>query len=309
MKRILVRAKSHFSLVAVMKDGGFLEREGLDPQFEVERDPAVADGELKAGTTDLIFGSHVTPYVHYDDGEPWVYLAQTMNAVREYFGTREEIHGLSEMRGKRIAIKPLYTPEGKFGGHPRGNRELMLRRAGIADTVDTVGNGPTGRSADRFQAVADGHADGTFVGRQDLRSARAAGLRIMPLESLPMIYFVTVTTTYRKVQEHQQTGSFERLLRALSGAAGMFKTNPEATLKILENWADFLGYEDDQDMRERYESEARTLDPRLIPQTAAIDNAFRLAQMIRPDIADRVNPLGLWDLHFVRAMHEAAKDK
>ena len=40
-----------------------------------------------------------------------------------------------------------------------------------------------------------------------------------------------------------------------------------------------------------------------------LDNAFRLAQMIRPDIADRVNPLGLWDLHFVRAMHEAAKDK
>ena len=33
------------------------------------------------------------------------------------------------------------------------------------------------------------------------------------------------------------------------------KTNPEATLKILEKWADFLGYEDEQDMREkRFES-------------------------------------------------------
>src|SRR5262249_20349766 len=157
----------------------------------------------------------------------------------EYFGTREEIHGLPEMRGKRIAIKPLYGEDGKFGGHPRGNRELMLRRAGISDTVDCVGNGPTGRSADRFQAVADGHADGTVVGRQALRAARAAGLRILPLEALPMIYFVTVTTTYRKVEEHQGTGGFERLLRALAGAAELFKTNPEATLKILEKWADF----------------------------------------------------------------------
>jgi ABC-type nitrate/sulfonate/bicarbonate transport system substrate-binding protein len=308
MKRILVRAKSHFSLVAVMKDGGFLEREGLDPDFQVERSAAVADDELKTGKADLIFGSHVTPYVHYDDGQPWVYLAQTMNLVKEFFGTREEIHGLAEMSGKRIAIKPLYDDEGKFNGHPRGNRELMLRRAGIASTIDCVGNGPTGKSSDRFQAVADGHADGTFVGRQDLRAARAAGLRILPLEALPMIYFVTVTTTYRKVQEQQDTGGFERLLRALSGAVGMFKTNPEGTLKILENWADFLDYTDDQDMRERYESEARTLDPRLIPHTAAIDNAFRLAQMIRPDVAERVNPLALWDLHFVRAMHEADKN-
>jgi ABC-type nitrate/sulfonate/bicarbonate transport system substrate-binding protein len=288
-----------------MKDGGFLEREGLDPEFQVERTAAVADGELKSGKTDLIFGSHVTPYVHYDDGEPLVYLAQSMNMVKEFFGSREEIHGLSEMHGKRIAIKPLYEDDGSFAGHPRGNRELMLRRAGLAGAFECAGYGPTGKSADRFAAVADGHADGTFVGRQDLRAARAAGLRILPLEALPMIYFVTVTTTYRKVEEHQETGSFERLLRALSGAAELFKTNPEATLKILENWADFLGYEDDQDMRERYESEARTLDPRLIPRTAAIDNAFRLAQFIRPDIAERVNPLALWDLHFVRAMHEA----
>jgi ABC-type nitrate/sulfonate/bicarbonate transport system substrate-binding protein len=307
MKRILVRANSHFSLVAVMKDGGFLEREGLDPEFEVERTAAVADGELKSGKADLIFGSHVTPYVHYDDGQPWVYLAQTMNAVKEFFGTREEIHGLSEMRGKRIAIKPLLDADGKFGGHPRGNRELMLRRAGIDSSVDCVGNGPTGRSADRFAAVADGHADGTFVGRQDLRAARAAGLRILPLEALPMIYFVTVTTTYGKVEEHQESGAFQRLLRALAGAAQLFKSNPEATLKILGKWADFLGYEDEQDMRERYEAEARTLDPRLVPHTAAIDNAFRLAQMIRPDVADRVNPLALWDLHFVRAMHEGRR--
>jgi ABC-type nitrate/sulfonate/bicarbonate transport system substrate-binding protein len=307
MKRILVRAQSHFSLVAVMKDGGFLEREGLDPEFQVERSAAVADGELKSGKTDLIFGSHVTPYVHYDDGEPMVYLAQTMNAVREFFGTRTEIHGLSEMRGKRIAIKPLYDANGKFGGHPRGNRELMLRRAGISAEVDCVGYGPTGRSADRFQIVADGQADGTFVGRQDLRAARAAGLRVLPLESLPMIYFVTVTTTYRRVEEHLETGAFQRLLRALAGAVELYKTNPGATLKILEKWADFLGYEDEQDMRERYESEAQTMDPRLIPHTAAIDNAFRLAQLIRPDIADRVNPLALWDLHFVRAMHEARR--
>lgn len=307
MKRIVVRAKSHFSLVSVMRDGGFLRDHGLDPDFEVVDQAFVADEELRTGKADVIFGSHVTPYLHFDDGEPLVYLAQTMNTVQENFASRQPISDLSEMAGKRLAMPSLLDQNGKFAGHPRGNRELMLERAGIGGTaVECVGYGKNGRSRDRFDMVARGDADGTFVGRQETRKAAESGLHILALEGLPMIYFVTVTTTSDKVLEHAENGSFDQLLRAISEAVLYFKSNPGGTLKILEKYGDLLEYQDDADMRERYQAEAESLDPWLLPRLDSIRNAFRLAEYIRPDISDRVNPLALWDLHFAHALRRSS---
>jgi ABC-type nitrate/sulfonate/bicarbonate transport system substrate-binding protein len=303
MKRIVVRAKSHFSLVSVMRDGGFLKAHGLDPEFEVIDQAAVADEELKTGKADVIFGSHVTPYLHFDDGEPLVYLAQTMNMVQENFASKEPISDLSEMAGKRLAMHSLFDQEGKFAGHPRGNRELMLERAGIGgNAVECVGYGNSGRSRDRFDVIVRGEADGTFVGRQETRRAVESGLHILPLDGLPMIYFVTVTTTSDKVLEHSEQGSFDKLLRAISEAVLYFKSNPDGTLKILQNYGDLLEYQDDADMRDRYQAEAESLDPSLLPRLDSIRNAFRLAEYVRPDLSERVNPLALWDLHFAHAL-------
>ena len=122
------------------------------------------------------------------------------------------------------------------------------------------------------------------------------------LDGLPMIYFVTVTTTSDKVLEHSEQGSFDKLLRAISEAVLYFKSNPDGTLKILQNYGDLLEYQDDADMRDRYQAEAESLDPSLLPRLDSIRNAFRLAEYVRPDLSERVNPLALWDLHFAHAL-------
>ena len=311
MKRVLVRSSGHFVLLTVLQKGGFLEAEGLDPKFELCDMADDADGMLLAGEIDLISGSHHTPYIHYDDGKPMVILGSTTNTVQETFVTREAIADLSEMRGTRLALSPLLPPgvrpKEPAEGHPRANIQIMLERAGIADAVEYLGYGPgDAPSRERFQSVADGFADGAFGGF-DLSGARALGLQALTLEPLPMISGVTLTTTWDKLEEHASSQAFERFARALYRAVHFFKTERDATIEILKENASTLNLRDDDQAARRYERTSHELVPTLIPTAAAIRNAFHIAEFERTGIADRVNPLELWDLHFARAAAAAVR--
>lgn len=306
MKKVLVRSSGHLVLLTVLQQGGFLAAEGLDPVFELCDMADDADEQLLAGEVDMISGCHHTPYLQYDEGKPFVYLASTTNQVQERFVTREPIGDLAEMRGRKVALPPLAAPgvrpDQQGEGHPRANRQIMLERAGIADAIDYVGYGPGGALAkERLQSVADGYADGAFVPDYELANVQELGLSALELPALPMITGVTCTTTWNKVKEHAESQTFERFVRALRAAVEFFKTERDATIEILTKNADQLRLRDEGQVLRRYDRTSGELDPTLTPTAGAIRNAFRIAEFERPGIGDRVNPLTLWDLHFVRA--------
>lgn len=305
MKRVLVRSSSHFYLLAVLEQGGFLKDVGLSPTFEECAMADDADAMLLSGEVDMISGCHHTPYLHYDDGLPFVYLASSTNAVQEHLLTRESISTLSDISGQKVALRPLakpgVRPDMRGEGHPRANRQIMLEQAGIAQTVQFVGYGPDDAlSNNRFQSVTDGFADAAFISDPELSYHGNFGLHVLELKPLPMISGVTCTTTLDKVKEHEADQSFERFVLALHRATKFFKENREESIAIMERSADELKLQDHDEVVRRYERTANELDPTLTPTAAAIRNAFRIAEFERAGIAERVNPLALWDLHYVR---------
>lgn len=305
MKRVLVRSSSHFYLLAVLEQGGFLKDVGLNPTFEECAMADDADALLLAGEIDMISGCHHTPYLHYDDGLPFVYLASSTNSVQEHLLTREPISSLSDLRDQKIALRPLakpgVRPDARGEGHPRANRQIMLEQAGIADSVTFVGYGPDNASnSSRFQSVIDGFADAAFISDPELSFHGNFGLHVLELAPLPMISGVTCTTTIDKLKEHAADQMYERFVMALHRATKFFKEERDESIAILDRSADALGLQDHDEVVRRYERTANELDPTLTPAAAAIQNAFRIAEFEREGIRDRVNPLALWDLHYVR---------
>lgn len=310
--KVLVRSSGHFVLLTVLQKGGFLADEGLDVIFALSDMHVDADRQLLSGEVDMISGSHHTPYLHFDDGKPMAILASSTNAVQEFFVSNKPISDLSEMRGHKLALSPLLKPgehpSVPAEGHPRSNIQIILERAGIADAVDFLGYGPDkATSKVRFDSVVSGWADGAFASFDETSAAKELGLHVLELEPLPMITGVTLTTTWTKVKEHEADHSFERFVRALQKAVKFFIEDRDGTLAILKDSADELNIRDEAHMIRRYERGARELVPSLAPTAEAIKNAFRIAEMERPGIENRVNPLMLWDLHYVRLAQAGLK--
>jgi hypothetical protein len=57
-----------------------------------------------------------------------------------------------------------------------------------------------------------------------------------------------------------------------------------------------------QHLAQRYDERVSEYDVKLYPHAQSIMNVHRLACMVYPE-AKTVNPLELWDLHFLRQLH------
>ncbi len=84
------------------------------------------------------------------------------------------------------------------------------------------------------------------------------------------------------------------------------KTKREEMWEVMqEDVAVELGIEDLRVLEYLHNHNLYILEPRLYPNAEAIKNAFDLAVMEEPEIADRLNPMSLWDLHVLRSIDES----
>ena len=60
-----------------------------------------------------------------------------------------------------------------------------------------------------------------------------------------------------------------------------------------------LGLNDAQAIENAYARTAKRLEAKPYPRLEAIANAYRIAELTYPE-AKEINPLALWNLHFVR---------
>jgi ABC-type nitrate/sulfonate/bicarbonate transport system substrate-binding protein len=116
-----------------------------------------------------------------------------------------------------------------------------------------------------------------------------------------MIYYTTLSTNLKFTQAHPDI--VERFLKGIIEGIHFFKTQPEKTMKILEERYTNDGKMDAKLARDTYEVYAKHFEPKLYPTTAAIDNVYEEGLRQDKDAA-RINPMELWDLHFVRAIDD-----
>ena len=131
--------------------------------------------------------------------------------------------------------------------------------------------------------------------------AKAAGLKVIDIEPLPMIQFTTVSSSLGFVEKHPDI--VERFLKGLIEGIHFFKTRPEEAIKIIQERCTKHGQMNQEQATITHQSLAGILEPKLYPKMQAIANVYEEA--IRQDKdAKKINPMELWDLHHLRRLDD-----
>lgn len=297
--RIIYRSNSHAPLWLVADKSGCWQKNGLDVDTSPQLVREKAVEALKSGHVDLISGNHHNLYVrNANNGEDFVHLAQaTNNWTENKLVVMPGIRSVQDLKGKRIAADKLTS-------HAGLNIWLFLKQEGLdVDRGDVELVEMRGSSEDRWKKVVSGDFAGTFVTiPHDARAARA-GAHVISVRPMPMVRGVTLTTTMSFVKSHPE--EIRLLTRGFVDSIHFFLTRRQETLEILKEHATpILKLQSDEEVETLYDEWAQSLERKPYPALEAISNVFALAVRRNPEIAG-LNPLSLWDTHFVRELDDS----
>jgi len=291
------RSSKHLPLLHVIAESGAWERHGLEVEYNRKISSTDAHAAVPRGDVEFVGGNHLSPYGHRARGDEWVYLGQTINVVSNQLIVRSDsgINSVADLREKTV---------GSHGSHPMLNDWLYLKSRGLdTDRDDVAIIEPNGDSSEPlWHLVRDRKVDAAFMRPPSNLIAQQHGLKAIDIEPLPMIYFTTISSSLHFVEQHPQL--VDRFLKGIIEGIHFFKTKPAESTKIIQERYTKEGRMDDEVAAATYQSLAKEFEPKLYPTMAAIANVYQ--QAVRKDAdAKRVNPMELWDLHFIRQIDDS----
>lgn len=304
------RSSTHLPLLHVIAESGSWAKHGLDVEYNRRISSSRAHDAVLKGEVEFVGGNHVSTYGRRARGDEWVYLGQTINAVSRQLVVHPDsgIDGVADLREKVVGTR---------GSHPRLNDWLFLKQRGLDEDRDDVKiidqihhdkgsldpTNPLGEDdvEPLWHWVRDRKVDAAFLMPPTSVFAKEAGLKVIDIEPLPMIYFTTISSSLRFVERHPDI--VDRFLKGVIEGIHFFKTEPEKSIRIIRDRYQNEGRMDHEAAARTHAHLAHQLEPRLYPTMAAIANVYEEA--IRQDKdAKRINPMELWDLHFIRRLHD-----
>lgn len=303
------RSSSHLILLHVIAESGSWEKYGLDVDYDRKIGSEDAQRGIESGDLEFCGGNHVSTYGLRARGSTWVYLGQTVNQVNHQLVVRPDsgINGIADLRGKKL---------GGAGSHPILNNWLYLKQRGLDQdrgdyelvpqelfkpgTMDEVESDK--KPPPLWHWVRDGVVDAALLGMPASLLAKAAGLKVIDVEPLPMIQFSSISTNLKFVQKHPEL--VERFLKGVLEGIAYFRTRPEESIGIIERRYTKSGQLNREQATLTYRNLLQVLEPKLYPKMVAIANVYEEALRQDKD-ARKVNPMELWDMHHVRRLDDA----
>jgi len=312
------RASTHLNLLHVISESGSWAKQGLDVNYDYQISKSDAHGAIKNGEVEFVGGNHISTYGHRARGDSWVYLGQTLNSVNPKLAVRPNsgINTIRDLRGKKVGTR---------GMHPGLNDWLLLKQRGLdvdRDDIELVSKvaglesaeaaeqltGPDTEEERRkkrtpvWQWVRDGHVDAALLMAPSHLFAADAGLKIIDIEPMPMIWFTTISSSLPFVEKHPDI--VERFLKGIIEGIHFFKTQPEKSTEIIRQKYTKEGQLNQAQATWIYQNLSPMLEPKLYPSMAAIANVYEEAKRYDAD-AQNVNPMELWDLHHIRQIDDS----
>jgi ABC-type nitrate/sulfonate/bicarbonate transport system substrate-binding protein len=300
------RSESHLVLLHVVAHSGSWEKYGLDVDYDRKINSSEAHRAVPTGEVEFVSGNHVSTYGHRARGDSWVYLGQTVNQLNNKLIVRADsgINGVADLRERKL---------GSRGAHPGLNDWLFLKQRGLdtdrddveivsqisSRTMDNHSNAPP---PPLWQLVRDGEVDGALLPPPSSLVSAQAGLKVIDIEPMPMIWFTTVSSSLGFVEKHPDI--VDRFLKGLLTGIHFFKTRPEESISIIQERFDIEGKLTREWAASTYYDLAGILEPKLYPSMAAIANVYEEAVRQDED-AKKVNPMALWDLHPIRKIDDS----
>ncbi len=305
------RAGVHLALLHVIAESGSWEKHGLDVNYDYQISSTDAHRLVPTGEVEFVGGNHVSTYAHRARGDSWVYLGQTMNFVYPKLVVRPDsgIESLADLKGKVVGTR---------GSHPSLNDWLLLKQRGLdvdredldlvnqtkmkAGSMDPLDADKKAKAIPLWQEVKNGTFDAVLQMPPSSLFAEAAGLKVIDLEPMPMIWFTTISSSLGFVEKHPDI--VKRFLRGILEGIHFFKSQPEKSIKILQDKYLKEGRMSEAQATFTYHTMVNMLEPKLYPTMAAISNVYEEAKRQDSD-ALRVNPMELWDLHHLRQIDDS----
>lgn len=299
------RSHSHLVLMHVIQESGAWARQGLEVEYEKQISREDAHKYVPTGEIEFVSGNHVSTYAARARGDTWTYVGQSMSS--NYVGLvvrgDSDIEKLSDLRHRKVGAR---------GNHPYLNTWLYLKQAGLdadKDEVELVRRphdpDPANRRKSLVDMVRDRDVDACILSQPNADIARREGFKVIDLDPQHMIFYMTMSTSKKMVDEKPDV--IERTLKAIMEGIAYFKINREATLKILLEKYGNDGRLDRALAERLYDDVAPKLDPRLIPSMRSISNVYQeaLKQDEKNGDAKNIHPLALWDFHFIRKIEDS----
>jgi ABC-type nitrate/sulfonate/bicarbonate transport system substrate-binding protein len=302
--RFPYRSPIHLQLLHVVAHTGAWEKYGLDVEYDMAIKADAAHDAVMNGDVEFVGGNHVSPYGYRARGDRWIYIGQTVNVVpgrKLVVRPDSAINSLADLREKVVGTR---------GSHPSLNDWLQLKQHGLDVDRDEVvlldPNKSRGSEDERpplWMDVRDGNVDAAILPVPQGFFAKRAGLKVIDVPVFPMIYFTTISSSLSFVEKHPDI--VERFLKGMMEGIHFFKTQPEKTAQILkERYHSNNGEMDDDIARETQACLAAALEADLYPRPDAIANVYEEGKRKDKD-AERINPMALWDLHYLRKIEDS----
>jgi ABC-type nitrate/sulfonate/bicarbonate transport system substrate-binding protein len=311
------RASTHLNLLHVIAESGSWAKHGLDVNYDFQISKTDAHRLVASGEVEFVGGNHISTYGHRARGDKWVYIGQTLNSVDPKLVVRPDsgINGIADLHGKRIGTR---------GHHPGLNDWLLLKQRGLdvdRDDIELVRELPDTVSSEAaeqlegaaaeaakakkrspvWQWVRDGKVDAALLMAPSHLFAADAGLKVIDIEPLPMIWYTTISSSLPFVEKNPDI--VERFLKGIIEGIHFFKTEREKSIDIIERRYTKEGQLNRAQATWIYQNLAPKLEAKLYPSMTAIANVYEEAKREDAD-ARRINPMELWDMHHVRHLDD-----
>jgi hypothetical protein len=206
-----------------------------------------------------------------------------------------QVRSVNEFRGKKMAVRSHGQPHAVT---------LWLRMLGLEQDVETmiVHDKDVGRWG-QWRKVADGECIATFMSPLYLPAALNAGLKVLQVPDIPIVghFAQACLAEFARAREAALRAYVQSVLHALV----WLKYRPgEALAALTPELKSCMEIADDAELKRRFDSVVSGLKIRPYPTPQAIANTYEIATLEYPD-AKGLNPLSLWDLHWVKSLDDA----
>ena len=207
----------------------------------------------------------------------------------------QNVSRVEDLRGRTLAVRTHGQPHAVT---------LWLRMMGLENDVTTVlvHDKEVGRWG-QWKKVVSGDAAAAFMSPLYLPDALAAGLKILSVPEIPIVG--QFAQACRAQFAHENSALLSAYIKAVVHAlVWLTLQSGDALASLALEMKSAMEFSDDGELKRRFVSVVSGLKIRPYPTPQAIANTYEIATIEYP-AAKGLNPLSLWDLHWLKELDDA----
>ncbi len=278
----------------------FAIREMAKRHYELEVRVLKINGEedfeaaLFDGSCDVIIEHLEYLYEKAAQGEKITMLCAPGKGGGLHLVVLPDVQNAEEFRGKTMAVRAQGQPHAVT---------LWLRMMGLDKDVSTVviDDKKIGRWG-HWKKVVSGECVATFMSPLYLPNALNAGLKVLSVQEIPIVgHFAQACLS---VFARTRGDLLRQYVKAVLHALVWLTARPaEALAALAPELGACMKLGDNTEFKRRFDSVVSGLKIRPYPTPQAIANTYEIATLDYPG-AKGLNPLALWDLHWVKSLDD-----